>query len=59
MLRPEMELATKFLTRYSNHTPATLLRYAGMPRGFMEWYGESLNINNPKVFIISPYLKRL
>jgi len=27
---PSVELATQFLTRYTNHTQATLVRYTGM-----------------------------
>ncbi|MFC1935058.1 tyrosine-type recombinase/integrase, partial [Chloroflexota bacterium] len=41
---PSVELATKFLAGYTNRAPATMVRYAGMIRGFMEWYGESLDI---------------
>ena len=45
---PSVELATQFLTRYTNNAQATLVRYAGIIRGFMEWYGESLDIRPTK-----------
>ncbi len=45
---PSVGLATQFLTRYVNHAQSTLVRYAGMVRGFMEWYGESLDFRPAK-----------
>ena len=41
---PSVELATKFLAAYSNRSRATLFRYAGMVRGFMDWYGDGLDL---------------
>ncbi len=54
---PSIELATQFLTRYTNHAQATLVRYAGMIRGFMEWYGESLDIRPPKPKSLPQYVE--
>lgn len=54
---PSVELATKFLTRYTNHAQATLVRYAGMIRGFMEWYGESLDIRPAKPKSLPQYVE--
>ena len=45
---PSVELATHFLTRYTNHAQATLVRYTSMIGGLMEWYGESLEIRPAK-----------
>ncbi|MFC2034425.1 hypothetical protein ACFLTT_03385 [Chloroflexota bacterium] len=41
---PSVELATQFLTQYVNHAHSTLVRYSGMVSGFMNWYGESLDL---------------
>ena len=54
---PSVELATQFLTRYTNHAQATLVRYAGMIRGFMEWYGESLDIRLEKPKSLPQYVE--
>ena len=54
---PSVELATQFLTRYTNHAQATLVRYAGMIRGFMEWYGESLDIRPTKPKSLPQYVE--
>ena len=54
---PSVELATQFLTRYANHAQATLVRYAGMIRGFMEWYGESLDIRPTKPKSLPQYVE--
>jgi len=54
---PSVELATQFLTRYANHAQATLIRYAGMVRGFMEWYGESLDIRPAKSKSLPQYVE--
>ena len=54
---PSVELATQFLTRYTNHAQATLVRYAGMIRGFMEWYGESLDIRLAKPKSLPQYVE--
>ncbi|MEE8618624.1 MAG: site-specific integrase [Dehalococcoidales bacterium] len=54
---PSVELATQFLTRYTNHAQATLVRYAGMIRGFMEWYGESLDIRPAKPKSLPQYVE--
>ena len=39
-----VELATQFLGQYTNRSRATLVRHTGMVRGFMDWYGESLDL---------------
>ncbi len=54
---PSVELATQFLTRYTNHAQATLIRYTGMMRGFMEWYGESLDIRLAKPKSLPQYVE--
>ena len=54
---PSVELATRFLTRYANHAQSTIVRYAGMIRGFMEWYGESLDIRPVKPETLPQYVK--
>jgi len=54
---PSVELATQFLTRYANHAQATLVRYAGMIRGFMEWYGESLDIRPTRPKSLPQYVE--
>jgi integrase len=54
---PSVELATRFLTRYTNHAQATLVRYAGMVRGFMEWYGESLDLRLAKPKSLPQYVE--
>ncbi len=54
---PSVELATQFLTRYANHAQATMVRYAGLIRGFMEWYGESLNIRPVKPKSLPEYVE--
>ncbi|GAH72460.1 unnamed protein product [marine sediment metagenome] len=54
---PSIELATKFLTRYANHAQATLVRYTGIIRGFMEWYGESLDIRPPRPKSLPQYVE--
>jgi integrase len=54
---PSVELATQFLTHYANHAQATLVRYTGMVRGFMEWYGESLDIKLAKPKSLPQYVE--
>jgi len=54
---PSVELATQFLTRYTSHAQATLVRYAGIIRGFMEWYGESLDIRPTKPKSLPQYVE--
>ena len=54
---PSVELATQFLTQYANHSRATMVRYAGMIRGFMEWYGESLDIRPVKPKSLPQYVE--
>ncbi len=54
---PSVELATQFLTRYVNHAQSTLVRYAGMVRGFMEWYGESLDFRPAKPKSLPQYVE--
>ena len=54
---PSVELATQFLARYTNHAQATLVRYAGMVRGFMEWYGESLDIRPSRSKSLPQYVE--
>jgi integrase len=54
---PSIELATQFLTRYANHAKSTMVRYAGMIRGFMEWYGESLDIRLPRPKSLPQYVE--
>jgi len=54
---PSVELATQFLAQYANHAPATMVRYAGMIRGFMEWYGESLDIRPTKPKSLPEYVE--
>ena len=54
---PSVELATQFLTRYTNNAQATLVRYAGIIRGFMEWYGESLDIRPTKPKSLPQYVE--
>ena len=54
---PSVELATQFLARYANHAQSTLVRYAGMIRGFMEWYGESLDIRPVKPKYLPQYVE--
>jgi integrase len=40
---PSEELALEFLAQYSVRARATMVRYTGIIRGFMEWYGEDFN----------------
>ena len=54
---PSVELATQFLAQYANHAQATIVRYAGMIRGFMEWYGESLDIRPVKPKSLPQYVE--
>ena len=54
---PSVELATEFLTRYTTRAPATLVRYAGMIRGFMEWYGETLDVRPSKPKSLPEYVE--
>jgi len=54
---PSVELATQFLAQYANHSRATMVRYAGMIRGFMEWYGESLDIRPVKPKSLPQYVE--
>jgi len=54
---PSVELATQFLTQYANRAQATLVRYAGIIRGFMEWYGESLDIRPVKPKSLPQYVE--
>ena len=54
---PSVELATKFLAGYTNRASATLVRYAGMIRGFMEWYGESLDIKPRRPRSLPQYIE--
>jgi integrase len=54
---PSVELATQFLARYVNHAQSTLVRYAGITRGFMEWYGEGLDIRPVKPKSLPQYVE--
>ena len=54
---PSVELATQFLGRYVNHAQSTIVRYTGMVRGFMEWYGESLDIRPKKPKSLPQYVE--
>jgi integrase len=54
---PSVELATQFLTQFADRAQATMVRYAGMIRGFMEWYGESLNIRPVKPKSLPQYVE--
>jgi len=54
---PSVELATKFLAGYANRAQATIVRYTGIMRGFMDWYGESLNIKPRKPKSLPQYIE--
>ncbi|MFC2035878.1 tyrosine-type recombinase/integrase [Chloroflexota bacterium] len=54
---PSVELATQFLGIYTTRAPSTLVRYAGMVRGFMEWYGETLDVRPPKPKSLPQYVE--
>jgi len=54
---PSAELAAQFLTRYVHHAQATRVRYTGMIRGFMEWYGEDLDIRPRKPKKLPQYVE--
>ncbi|MFC1905114.1 tyrosine-type recombinase/integrase [Chloroflexota bacterium] len=54
---PSVALPTKFLAGYTNHAQATLVRYVGIVRGFMEWYGESLDIRLAKPKSLPQYIE--
>jgi len=53
---PSVELATKFLAGYANLARNTMVRYAGIMRGFMDWYGETLNIRPVKSKSLPQYV---
>ena len=40
--KPTADAAKAFLSRYTNHKPRTVYRYAQMIKAFMKWYGEPL-----------------
>ncbi|HEY96074.1 MAG TPA: tyrosine-type recombinase/integrase [Dehalococcoidia bacterium] len=40
---PSEGLGLEFLAQYSTRSRATMVRYTGIIRGFMEWYGEDFN----------------
>ncbi len=40
---PSEELGLEFLAQYAVRSRATVVRYFGIIRGFMEWYGEDFN----------------
>jgi integrase len=54
---PSVDLATQFLTQYSSRAQATIVRYTGIIRRFMEWYGESLNIRPTKPKSLPQYIE--
>jgi len=41
---PSTLLAKQFLNQWTNSKPSTLHKYVGIIRGFMNWYGEDLDI---------------
>ncbi len=53
---PSTELVTQFLAQYANRSRATLVRYAGILRGFMSWYGEDLDIRPVKPKSLPQYV---
>jgi integrase len=54
---PSAELATEFLAQYANRSKATMVRYVGIIKGFMDWYGESLDIRVPKPKLLPQYVE--
>jgi len=53
---PSVELATQFLAQYTNRAQNTIVRYAGIIRSFMDWYGETLDIRPLKPKSLPEYV---
>jgi len=54
---PSQALALKFLGLYHHRAQATIFRYTGIIRGFMDWYGEGLDVKVKKPKHLPEYVE--
>jgi len=53
---PSVPLAKKFLSQWANNKPATLHKYTGIIKGFLNWYGEDLDLKVKLPHTLPPYV---